>query len=194
MHGRGDRHDETSQLLARYVGMSHCQMWQRPPVGRERSRPTTPPPSGPRGIGPKVPQSISIRTRRPLSGSAHWRTTLGASASVLVVVRTRSKPFDDDALTRLTAFAENTSLAMHFASSQRRREPALVRAAAMCERRRISDIGPANWSGGGVLTLRSPARSVHLVDGNTQLPSDLTRRFPEEIVDTYGLAFSHAAG
>jgi len=40
------------------------------------------------------------------------------------VVRTRSKPFDDDALTRLTVFAENTSLAMYFASSQRRREPA----------------------------------------------------------------------
>ena len=47
----------------------------------------------------------------------------GDSGSVLIVARTTgSAPFDDGDLTRLTVFAENASLALHLAQTQRSRE------------------------------------------------------------------------
>jgi GAF domain-containing protein len=49
--------------------------------------------------------------------------TPGDTASVLIVVRVPgSAAFDDDDLTQLTVFAENAALALHLASTRRRRE------------------------------------------------------------------------
>ena len=62
------------QSLARHAGVSRCQIWQRPPVGRERSRPGNPTAARPTWYRAESP-AIGIDSNRqaPISRSVNWR-------------------------------------------------------------------------------------------------------------------------